>query len=217
MISTTSMRRSSPFFRSDKRLRDGFTLIELLVATTVFIIGFTSAFGLFLAAMRFRTLGDDTVKLSLASSSLVAELAIGNPAVVATPKPPSDYLGSGDLPITPAPSLPKDPTRFFPYAGVPGSWYTVETCTDVSGKTDNAETPTLPLNLLVVMYPQADLASGLSFKDIYRRMRLDILPVPADIDNLTADELRRMSDELVKRGVAMRVSAVVVRRPSWMN
>ncbi len=206
MIRTSSMRRALGSHHSGPH-HSGFTLIELLVATTVFIIGFTAAFGLFLAAMRFRTLTDDTVKLSLAASSLVAELGIGSvPGPNA--KLPSEYLGSGDLPG----STGTDIAKFYLNPGVPGSWYVVESCTDVAGQ-DGAETPTLHLNLLVVMYPQGDPAQPLDINDLNRRMRL-ITPLPTP--PWDAATTRQAYDELVKRGLAMRITAVVVRRPHWM-
>ena len=211
MIGITSMRRRALDLSQTHSMRKGFTLIELLVATTVFIIGFTSAFGLFLAAMRFRTLTDDTVKLSLAASSIVAEMGIGNSAVVTTPRAPSEYIGSGDLPITPVHIAPS-PGTFYAFTGVPGSWYTIETCTDVEGQ-DTPETPTLHMNLVVVMYPQGDSTGTLDLGDLNRRLKLlpGVTTVPL-VPPQSTDAL----NELVKRGLATRVSAVVVRRPHWM-
>lgn len=189
------------------RSRQGFTLIELLVATGVFMIGFTAAFSLFLAAIRYRTLADDTIRLSLAASSLVEELSIGQ-AGLAGPLPPSDYIGAGKLPVTtPAGSL------LTPYPGVPGTWYTVETCTDLLGSTTNTDTATLHLNLLVVVDTQAP-ANGLDFTDLNKRLRL--IPPTGGATWNTAPDPMAISDQLVKRGLAMRVTAVVIRRPSWM-
>lgn len=215
MISTTSMRRRVLMYPQTNSRRTGFTLIELLVATTVFIIGFTSAFGLFLAAMRFRTLTDDTVKLSLAASSIVAELGIGTPGTLTAPKALGVYLGSGNLPIA---ARGINPTTFYSFPAVPGSWYTVEKCTDVTGPPLAANlpdpfSPTLHLDLVVVMYPQGDPTRSLDIGDLNRRLKLlpGVTTVPL-IPPQSTDAL----NELVKRGLATRVSAVVVRRPHWM-
>lgn len=193
-----SMRRAS---------RSGFTLVELLVATGVFMIGFSAAFGLFLAAIRYRTLADDTTRLSLAASSIVEELAIGNGSTqVVGSKTPDLYQGSGDL------LGQTDTTKFYPYAGVPGTWFTVEKCTDVTGGND-AHTPTLHLTLLVLVFTQAD--SSLDLEDVNRRVRI-LTPANGFRGTLSNDEPQQIRDGLVKRGLAMRISAVVLRRPAWM-
>jgi prepilin-type N-terminal cleavage/methylation domain-containing protein len=198
MIGTTSMRP-----------RQGFTLIELLVATGVFMLGFTAAFSLFLAAMRYRVLADDTTKLSLAASSLVEELAIGNPAQPPTPYKPSQYVGDGKLPLTVP--LTGD---FAAYPGIPGTWFRVESCTDLLGQ-DDANSPTLHLNLLVLVDTQSDANQKLELSDLNRRLRL-ITPSDGWRGTLTPQEETDIRDALVKRGLAMRVSTVVVRRPHWM-
>ena len=192
--------------------RSGFTLVELLVATGVFMIGFSAAFGLFLAAIRYRTMADDTIRLSLAASSLVEELAIGKVRQLPTNSPlePREYLGAGDLPVV---NGTPDPTKFYAYSGVPGTWYTVESCTDLLGDDANKETPTLHLNLLVLVFTQAD--SSIELKDVNRRVR--ILPPSVGFSNpLSTSEAKQICDGLVQRGLAMRISAVVLRRPSWM-
>jgi len=197
--------------------RSGFTLVELLVATGVFMIGFAAAFGLFLAAVRYRTLADDTTRLSLAASSIVEELAIGNGATLPTPNAPSVYLGAGDLPsITNAAT---DPLKFYAYPGVPGTWYTVESCADVVGDVTNIKTPTLHLNLLVLVFTAADPSQPLDLEEVNRRVRI-LNPVGGFRGTLdtagTPSEVSQVRDGLVKRGLAMRISAVVLRRPSWM-
>jgi Tfp pilus assembly protein PilV len=194
--------------------RSGFTLVELLVATGVFMIGFSAAFGLFLAAIRYRTMADDTIRLSLAASSLVEELAIGNgQTATGLPLRPSQYLGAGNLPPN---SNLIDPKQFYAYSGVPGTWYTVESCTDVLGG-DNHESATLHLNLLVLVFTQAD--QPLTLEDVNRRVR--ILTPSAGFRGTLDDtginsEVKQVRDGLVQRGLAMRISAVVLRRPSWM-
>ncbi len=198
-----SMRRAS---------RSGFTLVELLVATGVFMIGFSAAFGLFLAAIRYRTLADDTTRLSLAASSIVEELAIGDgkpPAMPPLSKTPDQYLGSGNLPGSNGNTLI---TQFYPYSGVPGTWFTVESCTDVTGGND-AATPTLHLNLLVLVFTQAD--SPLELEDVNRRVRI-LVPAAGFRNSLSTAEAQQVRDGLVKRGLAMRISCVVLRRPAWM-
>ncbi len=196
--------------------RSGFTLVELLVATGVFMIGFAAAFGLFLAAMKYRTMADDTTKLSLAASSIIEELAIGNGTSLAgfpAPKPPTAYLGAGDLPVT---NSGVDPLTLYAYPGVPGTWYTFESCTDVLGDSGNAMTPTLHVNLLVLVFTAADPSLALDLAEVNRRVRVVAPPSAGYRGTLDAAEAVRVLDGLVKRGMAMRVSAVVLRRPAWM-
>ena len=204
-LGTMSM-RSAP--------RSGFTLVELLVATGVFMIGFAAAFGLFLAAIRYRTLAEDTTRLSLAASSIVEEMAIGNGAAPAVPpvsKKPSAYLGSGDLP-----SIVNAGLSFYAYPGVPGTWYTVESCTDVVGDPENDKTPTLHLSLLVLVFTSADPNNVLELEEVNRRVRIVNQPADGFRGFLSEAEKTQLRDGLVKRGLAMRISAVVLRRPSWM-
>lgn len=200
--------------------RSGFTLVELLVATGVFMIGFAAAFGLFLAAIRYRTLAEDTTRLSLAASSIVEEMAIGKGVTLTAPNAPNApnaYLGAGDLPsIT---NTANDPLKFYAYPGVPGTWYTVESCTDVVGDQLNQKTPTLHLNLLVLVFTSADPSQPLELEEVNRRVRI-LTPANGFRNQLdtagTPSEVTQVRDGLVKRGLAMRISAVVLRRPSWM-
>ena len=196
--------------------RSGFTLVELLVATGVFMIGFAAAFGLFLAAVRYRTLADDTTRLSLAASSIVEEMGIGNgaaPAVPSVSKPPMDYLGWGDLPaiVNAGTTL-----NFYAYPGVPGTWFNVESCTDVVGDQTNEKTPTLHLTVLVLVFTSADSNQILELEEVNRRVRIVNPPGAGFRGSLTAAEISLLHDGLIKRGLAMRISAVVLRRPSWM-
>jgi type II secretory pathway pseudopilin PulG len=197
------------------RSRHGFTLVELLVATGVFMIGFSACFGLFLAGMRYRTLAEDTTRMSLAASSLVEELAIGAPPT--TPPSnfePNQYKGSGKLPLPANFPASTNTWELTPYAGVPGTWYAVESCADVLGGND-VNSPTLHLNLIVVVDTQSATNEPLNLEQIYRRMRLTLTPAPTFPINSEPDATR-IYDEIIKRGRAMRVSTVVVRRPSWM-
>ena len=193
---------------SSMRPRQGFTLIELLVATGVFMLGFTAAFSLFLAAMRYRVLADDTTKLSLAASSLVEELAIGNPAQPPTPWKPSEYVGDGKLPLNPVMN-----GVFAAYPGIPGTWYRVEKCTDLLGQ-DDQNSPTLHLNLVVLVDTQSSPDQGLDLTMLNKRLRL-VPPASGNSWNDPPDPVLAL-DALVNRGLAMRVSTVVVRRPHWM-
>ncbi len=206
-------------------VRQGFTLIELLVSTGVFLIGFTAAYGLFLAAMRYRTLADDTIKLSLASSSLVEELAIGNPSPFQTALAPSDYVGSGNLPLSQlivggGNGSPPPTYGLFKYTGVPGTWFCVERCTDVLGDVSNSSSPTLHLSLFVLVDTQGveDINGVLDLADLNRRKR--ILDPPRGNDwraaITDADDRKDLFDGLIRRGLASRLTAVVLRRPSWM-
>lgn len=200
---------------SSMRGRQGFTLIELLVATGVFMLGFTAAFSLFLAAMRYRTLADDTTRLSLAASSLVEELAIGDPAIT-TAQPPSAYVGTGLLPGITAPT-PATSGDLFAYPGIPGTWFRVETCTDVTGDPAKASSPTLHLTLFVMVDTQSDPSVNLDLSDVNRRLRIiDPTLTGGTWRAITTAQEQEVRDGLVKRGLAMRVSSVVVRRPSWM-
>ena len=196
--------------------RSGFTLVELLVATGVFMIGFAAAFGLFLAAMKYRTMADDTTKLSLAASSIIEELAIGNgvlPVGFPAPKPPTAYLGAGDLPVK---NFGVDTLALYAYPGIPGTWYTFESCTDVLGDSGNQMTPTLHVNLLVLVFTPADPSVALNLAEVNRRVRIVDPPASGYRGTLDPAEAVRVLDGLVKRGMAMRVSAVVLRRPAWM-
>lgn len=232
MIRTMSMRDGS---------RSGFTLIELLVATGVFMIGFSAAFGLFLAAMKYRTMADDTVKLSLAASSIVEEMAVGGIQVNSKYLPlnhypedgsatesryPKDYRGPGGLVNSTKSGTPETlKNDFFPYPGIPGTWFSIERCTSLltddpatpEDESNNPASSTLHVSLLVLVFTQADPTQALPLDEVNRRVRILTPSAPAGFrGTLTPAEEADIRDGLVKRGLAMRVTAVVLRRPSWM-
>lgn len=208
--------------------RRGFTLIELLVATAVFTFGFTAAFGMFLAALRYRTLADDTIKLSLAASSIPEEIAIGKISTSVTPPPnpfpPSRYDGDG-LPIYGAtqPSLTTSDV-LLSYPSIPGTWYRIEKCTDLLGFDTNTATTTLHAELVVLAFSQAQ-GTSLKLDVVWNRLR----PLQNDLpglatyrartvpNNLTPEESTALIDLLVRRGMAIRRAVVIVRRPAWMT
>ena len=208
--------------------RRGFTLVELLVATAVFTFGFTAAFGMFLAALRYRTLADDTIKLSLAASSLPEEIAIGKTGTPVTPPPnpfpPSQYVGDG-LPVYAAtPPSPTTSDDFLSYPSIPGTWYRVESCTDLLG-TGLATTSTLHAQIVVLVFSQAQ-GTSLPLEVVWNRLR----PRPTDLPGLapadctskvttTLNPAQRdaLIDLLIRRGMAIRRAVVIVRRPAWMT
>jgi prepilin-type N-terminal cleavage/methylation domain-containing protein len=200
--------------------RRGFTLVELLVATAVFVFGFTAAFGMFLAALRYRTLADDTVKLSLAASSLPEEMAIGMvDTVVPLPAAPSHYLRTGSLLVYPGGATSDD---LLPYPGVPGSWYTVESATDVLGGDDAAST-TVHARILVLAFSQAQ-GTSLPLLTVWNRLRPRANDMPSGVawpgfqaTDLTPEQKAAFIDMLIRRGMAVRQTAVIVRRPGWMH
>ncbi|MFM2090584.1 MAG: hypothetical protein RLZZ127_1073 [Planctomycetota bacterium] len=184
-------------------MRRGVTLIELLVATGIFITGFTAIAALFTAGTRLRAEADTLVRCSLAAESLVEDIrldAIGG-------RPPSDWLGDG-FPATPA----KAADRLHPYLASPGVWYVVERAVDAAGGSGSSRPTTIHLGILVLHKPMApeDPATGTMSLE-FLRTKLLRWRVPADITD--ADAWFR--DELVARGIAMRLQAVVVPRPSW--
>jgi prepilin-type N-terminal cleavage/methylation domain-containing protein len=210
MISRSPMRRS------------GFTLIELLVATGVFLLGFTAAFGLFLVAIRYRTLSDSMSRLAWATSSLVNEVQIGNPALTGGPLPPSDYVGSGTLlkdKTTGAVQIDTD--RFYSYAGSAGIWYLVERSTDLLGG-DDANSPTVHISLVTLVDDTVDPdseynADGIPLRDLDRRLKLVEKPSVNQADYKISEPLGREAiDAMIRRGLALRTTAVVARRPWWM-
>ncbi len=187
--------------------RGGFTLLELLVATGVFIIGFTAAYGLFLSGMRYRHLAETTTRGALAASSLIHELRLdsGNTSQPGTPATPEKYLGDGDPndgPEAETPQITVNDDELFPYPPMPGCWFRVLECYDLSGNDQNATTTTLHMTLLVVPYPTA--ATTLTFTELRRRMR---------VDGTWSTE--RFIDDLAARSLAIRQDLVVLRQPNW--
>ena len=209
--------------------RRGFTLTELLVATIVFMIGFVSVFALFLGGMRMRKLAEDTTRSSLAASCLIDEIRIdaggGGGRIAMAPK---EYEGDGFTPFIDSDSTitttlpmeghqsdnpPSPPSLLldyplFAYRPIPGTWYRVIKCTDLTNSATNTQTTVLKLDLLVVPFSTAD--STLTFKELNRRLSLFST---TEIGRITIDDI---SSRLVQRGLGFRFVAVVTRRPSWL-
>ena len=215
--------------RPGRSQRGGFTLIELLVATAVFVFGFTAAFGMFLAALRYRTLADDTIKLSLASGSIAEEIAIGKtlvPSPPTTPLAPLDYVGDG-MPTAPLPPTASTTGELYPYAQVPGTWYIVESCTDLLGDPTNSTSATLHAQIIVVSFSQG-VGPTLPLEDVWNRLRPRASDLPelsgssvppprlTTSTTLTPEQRTAFFNMLVRRGLAVRQQAVILRRPAWM-
>jgi prepilin-type N-terminal cleavage/methylation domain-containing protein len=187
-------------------VRSGFTLVELLVATAVFVIGFAAVFGLFLAGMRFRKLADDTVLTSALASSLVAEVYLDSGKEGGSgPAVPSWYIGDG-LATSQEPVAGKA-TQLFAYPGIPGTEYRIVDCTDLL-QIDDAYATALHAEI-VAMAPGVALPT---YGDLDRRVRA----YPATPPALPATSEGTFEDDLVRRGVAMKFRAVIVRQPHWM-
>jgi prepilin-type N-terminal cleavage/methylation domain-containing protein len=186
--------------------RHGFTLIEMLVATGVFVIGFVAVFGLFLAGVRFRKLSDDTVRCSLAASSLVNEIRIDAGKEGGVAHAPADYVGDG-FALVAEPWTGNMSDQLFPYPGQPGIWYRVIACDEVAGTvTANPElTTALRMKLLVLTWASAESGNILTFQIINDRLRLNLA---------NADEVCK---QLVERAIAIQCQAVITRGPSWLN
>ena len=211
--------------------RRGFTLTELLVATIVFMIGFVSVFALFLGGMRMRKLAEDTTRSSLAASCLIDEIRIdaggGGGGIAMAPK---EYEGDGFTPFIDSDSTitttfpkeghqsdnPPSPASLlldyplFAYRPIPGTWYRVIKCTDLTNSVTNAQTTVLKLDLLIVPFSTAD--STLTFKELNRRLSL-FSTTEIGSGRVTIDDI---SSRLVQRGLGFRFVAVVTRRPSWL-
>lgn len=197
----------------------GFTLIEMLVATGVFMLGFSAAYTLFLAGVRYRTQAAATQRLAFALTSLAAELTLSSGkheggAVLADP---GAYVGNG-LAIDPPEAVDTSDltkTDLFPYPGLSGVWYRVMACKDLHGRPATPATPadgllpadqsaTLHARIMVITVPTDDTV--LKFSDLQRRYQLDpILDTP---DLIAA--------ALVDRGLAMQCETVLLRRASWL-
>jgi prepilin-type N-terminal cleavage/methylation domain-containing protein len=201
--------------------RRGFTLIEMLVATGVFLLGFSAAYMLFLAGVRYRTEAAATQRLAFALTSLTAELSLSSGEHAALITNPGDYEGNGlAIETTPSAAEPEDPTDLtktllFPYPGLSGVWYRVMACADLHGQKDTATavagvlpantSATLHARILVITVPTDD--TTLSFQDLQRRYLRD---------STTATTPAAIAAELVDRGLAMQSETVLLRRPSWL-
>ncbi len=187
--------------------RRAFTLLEMLVAATVFVIGFVSLFALFLAGIRYRKLSEDVTRSSLAAASLVAEFRLDAgwenhpPYPANTIAPPcEDYVGDGFA----ANGGEVDPDTLTRYANQPGIYYRVTRATDLGGAVATTDTTTVRISLVVVPWSGSD--SQLTFSQINTQLRLG-QPV-GDPD--------AVASELIKRGLAFRSDAVILRRASWL-
>lgn len=203
----------------------GFTLVEMLVATGVFMIGFTAAFTMFLAAGRARVQADGILRLTLVAASLIEEfrLEAGRegagtsrtiPALTACPPyPPTDYVGDGfakiDSPAEVDPAAIGDLTPLFPYQPQPGIWYRVLSCVDEKGASDDQLATTLQMDIIIIWNPLPD--PTMTMGELARRQRFVFPPL------LTTDEekLDALVTFLAKRGFALRERAVIVRHASW--
>jgi type II secretory pathway pseudopilin PulG len=179
-------------------MRRGVTLIELLVATGIFVTGFTAIAALFTAGTKLRAEADTLVRCSLAAESLIEDIRLDAKGG----KPPSAWLGDG---FTTSPDA--TPDRLYPYTAAPGTWYMVETATDAAGNSGNPQASTLHLGILVLHKPLT--GSTVTLEEL--RTRILRWRVPAGATD--ADAWTR--DELVARGIALRMDAVVVPQPSW--
>ena len=119
----------------------GFTLIEMLVATGVFMLGFSAAYTLFLAGVRYRTQASTNQRLAFALTSLAAELELSS-GKLNTTGDPSEYVGNGLAVDGAEPEDHTDPlqTVLFPYPGQPGLWYRVMACTDLHNQSTGGGT-----------------------------------------------------------------------------
>lgn len=192
-------------------VRKGFTLVEMLAASAIFAVGFVAVFSLFLLGVRYRSMAEDITRLSLASNSILDELALdaGRDAGGGKgPFAPSDYIGNGRAKGEPTAidfaNATPDEVRLYPYPGIPGTWYRVISCGNLTGDAADLASPTLHLRLFLVA---ATLDAGNpTFEELKRRYALRSLTDPPSI-----------AKALVDRGLAMDVQAAVVRRPHWLD
>ena len=211
----------------------GFTLLEMLVAMTVFLLAFTSLYGLFLVGSRHRVKAEGITRTSLAASSLIAEfrLTMGSQAKNdGTPFTPAAYNGDG-FPV----DVGSDPDRdsdelFSPYPDQPGIWYRVVNCTDLKGDSNNERTGALRFKLKVLYYPTGNVEPG---PNGYLQIESWLAPrlnlssggsqrqewvVDYNNDNstsLTASDLETLYLILEERSILHSYDAIVLRRPSW--
>jgi prepilin-type N-terminal cleavage/methylation domain-containing protein len=211
-------------------LHRGFTLIELLVATGIFIVGFAAVFTLFLSGMRFRKLADDTTLTATLASSLTTEVYLDSGAVgAAGTAAPEEYDGDGfgtPPAVAITPTTPFTDYELHAYAGVPGALYRLENTSDLTGTRsagapDNAEMTTAIVTDIIALCPGSLIPAGTvpTFGDLERRLHLITSKTqPTGWATMTEPEKAvAYEDELVKRGIALRYRAVIVRQPHWMR
>lgn len=181
-------------------MRRGFTLIEMLVATGIFVIGCVAVFSLFIAAMRFRQQADATIRLSVASTSLLERIRLAAGTEPNRPAPPADYIGDGFASGGAEVTGQAMTEELFPAPDAPTVWYRVLDARDDLGQAPGlATTTTLGLDLFLVHLGQHQ--TSLTFDDLNRRLRL------GDRELLIA--------RLIANGSAVRIRTTIVRRPSW--
>ena len=203
--------------------RRGFTLLELLVAVGVFIVGFVSAYALFLAAVRNRAQAEAITRTSLAATSLLAEMRLvagREGAVLNTPGRapdlPSMYGGDGF-----AHNGLEDPKDgLVRYPDQTGIWYAV-----IRG---------VPPDATQAELAPCDLAGGDDAKSVAIKLALFIMHCPIDgspdsrgVQRLSwktlSDRFRLRSSkpeeamvELRQRHLAQVYEAVIHRQASWL-
>jgi prepilin-type N-terminal cleavage/methylation domain-containing protein len=194
-------------------MRRGFTLIELLVACGVFLFGFTAALGLMLIGTRARSQADGMLRLSLAASSIVEEIRLEAGRESTAPLPPSAYVGDGFATVSSGADSAANPS-LYRYDPQPGIWYRVLECVDEKGVSNDAQATALRLDLLVVWNPVAD--TTLDINALADRQGLSRTNSPVKLNGLTADEkISKIADFMAKRGIAVRETAWIIRKPSW--
>jgi prepilin-type N-terminal cleavage/methylation domain-containing protein len=208
-------------------MRRGFTLLELLVAVGVFIVGFVSAYALFLTAVRNRAQAEAITRTSLAATSLLAEMrlvagreeAVKNPGgggAGAAPVPPREYGGDGFA--YNGQELTAD--GFVRYPDQAGIWYLVirgvsadgKTVslepTDLAGSTTNTLTVGIKLALVIMHCPvEGALKDGryrLNWATLAQRFRLS-----------STDPAKALL-ELRDRRLVHVYEAVIHRQASWL-
>jgi prepilin-type N-terminal cleavage/methylation domain-containing protein len=178
--------------------RTAFTLIELLVAVSIFIVGFTAVYGLFLHGTRSRAKSEMATRCSLAASSLIAEFRLLAGTETGAPMAPAEYLGDGN-----ADNGADDATACHPYRDQPGIWYCVRSCTDLTDHPDNVEANALVMDLVVTYQGAQDPSTVMPFTVLARRARID------------SDDTAEILDIAIERGILQRYRAVILRHPSW--
>ncbi|MCS6969675.1 MAG: prepilin-type N-terminal cleavage/methylation domain-containing protein [Planctomycetota bacterium] len=189
-------------------MQRGFTLIELLAACGVFLFGFAAAIGLMTVGTRARAQADGLLRLGLAASSLPVEFAL-DAWLAEDPQqspPPSAYRGDGQAEVAMPGEAQEDlDAPLYPYRPQPGIWYRVLRASDARGGDDRAAA-VLRFELLVVWNPVPD--ETLTLRELAQRHRLDRRP-----DWEGGDHLAMLIEYLTARGLAVRETHWVIRRP----
>lgn len=197
-------------------LAGGFTLVELLVATGVFVLGFAAVFALFLSGVRFRKLADDTAKTVTLASTVTAELYLDSGSEGTTgPCTPLSYDGNGRYRASTTdveePSVLGMDTRLFTYTGIPGSLFRFDGTSDITGDQDPFATALA--TDVIALCPGVPVGT---YGELNRHLRV-YSPAQLTALGTTDQQAVAFRDELLKRGIAMRYRAVVIRQPRWLN